>query len=81
MPKQTPYHIRRVLEYSEFFKDEPLIDIQATLKLYKRNTLVRMAALHYGNMHVPDNERLLFSDCSKKYISYKCTLSVILSST
>ena len=73
MPKQTTYHIRRVLEYSEFFKDETPIDIQATLKLYNRNTLVRMAAilsLHYGNMHVPDNERSLFSDCSKKHIPH-----------
>ena len=73
MPKQTTYHIRRVLEYSEFFKDENPIDIQATLKLYNRNTLVRMAAilsLHYGNMHVPDNERSLFSDCSKKHIPH-----------
>ena len=69
MPKQTTYHIRRVLEYSEFFKDASPIDIPATLKLYSRNTLLRMAAilsLHYGNMHVPDNERSLFSDCSKK---------------
>ena len=71
MPKQTTYHIRRVLEYSEFFKDASTIDIPATLKLYSRNTLLRMAAilsLHYGNMHVPDNERSLFSDCSKKHI-------------
>ena len=73
MPKQTTYHIRRVLEYSVFFKDEHPIDIPATLKLYNRNTLVRMVAilsLHYGNMHVPDNERSLFSDCSKKHIPH-----------
>ena len=73
MPKQTTYHIRRVLEYSEFFKDASPIDIPATLKLYSRNTLLRMAAilsLHYGNMHVPDNERSLFSDCSKKHIPH-----------
>ena len=73
MSKQTTYHIRRVLEYSEFFKEEKPIDIPATLKLYNRNTLVRMAAilsLHYGNMHVPDNERSLFSDCSKKHIPH-----------
>ena len=73
MPKQTTYHIRRVLEYSEFFKGEKPIDIPATLKLYNRNTLVRMAAilsLHYGNMHVPDNEKSLFSDYSKKYIPH-----------
>ena len=73
MPKQTTYHIRRVLEYSEFFKDASPIDIPATLKLYSHNTLLRMAAilsLHYGNMHVPDNERSLFSDCSKKHIPH-----------
>lgn len=73
MPKQTTYHIRRVLKYSEFFKEEKPIDIPATLKLYNRNTLVRMAAilsLHYGNMYVPDNERSLFSDCSKKQIPH-----------
>ena len=51
----------------------PPIDIPATLKLYSRNTLFRMVAilsLHYGNMHVPDNERSLFSDCSKKHIPH-----------
>ena len=59
MTDQTTYQIRRVIEYSEFFKGEKPIDIPATLKLYNRNTLVRMAAilsLHYGNMYVPDNE-------------------------
>ena len=59
MTDQTIYQIRRVIEYSEFFKGEKPIDIPATLKLYNRNTLVRMAAilsLHYGNMYVPDNE-------------------------
>lgn len=69
----TTYHRRMVLEYREFFKGENPIDIPATLKLYNRNTLVRMAAilsLHYGNMHVPDNEKSLFSNCSKKYVPY-----------
>ena len=73
MPKQTTYHMRRLLEYSEFFKEEKPIDIPATLKLYNRNRLVRMAAilsLHYGNMHVPDDERSLFSDSSKKHIPH-----------
>ena len=73
MPKQTTCRIRRVLEFSEFFKGEKPIDIPATLKLYNRNTLVRMAAilsLHYGNMHVPDNDQSLFSDSSKKHISH-----------
>lgn len=73
MHKQTTYRIIRVIEYSEFFKGENPIDIPATLKLYNRNTLVRLAAilsLHYGNMHVPDNEQTLFSDCSKKHIPH-----------
>lgn len=56
MTDQTTYQIRRVIEYREFFKGEKPIDIPATLKLYNRNTLVRMAAilsLHYGNMYAP----------------------------
>ena len=68
MYKQTTCHIRRILEYSEFFKGEDPIDIPSTLKLFNRNTLVRMAAilsLHYGNMHIPDNEQSLFSESSK----------------
>ena len=66
------YHIRRVLEYSEFFQGEAPIDIVATLKLFNRNELVRMAAilsLHYGNMYIPNNERTIFSESSKKHIS------------
>lgn len=73
MYKQTTYHIRRILEYSEFFKGEEPIDIASTLKLFNRNTLVRMAAilsLHYGNMHIPDDEQSLFSESSKKYIDH-----------
>ena len=73
MYSQTTYNVRRVIEYSEFFKGEKPIDIPATLKQYSRNKLVRMAtilSLHYGNMHVPDNERTLFSDCSKKHIPH-----------
>lgn len=63
MYTQTTYHIRRILEYSEFFKGEDPLDIPSTLKLFNRNILVRMAAiisLHYGNMHIPDNEKILF---------------------
>ena len=73
MYKQTTYHIRRILEYSEFFKGEDSIDIPSTLKLFNRNTLVRMAAilsLHYGFMHIPDNEQSLFSESSKKHINH-----------
>lgn len=73
MYKQTTCHIRKILEYSEFFKGEDPIDIPSTLKLFNRNTLVRMAAilsLHYGNMHIPDNEQSLFSESSKKHINH-----------
>ncbi len=65
--------IRRVLEYSSFFVGEPSIDISSTLKQYSRSKLIRMATIishHYGNMCVPDNERTLFSDISKKHIPY-----------
>ena len=48
MYTQTTYHIRRILEYSEFFKGEDPIDISSTLKLFNRNTLVRMAAENGG---------------------------------
>lgn len=71
MYKQMTYHIRRVLEYSEFFQGEAPIDIVATLKQFNRNELVRMAAilsLHYGNMYISDNERTIFSESSKKHI-------------
>lgn len=71
--KKYTFEIRRVIEYSAFFIDEPPIDINATLKLYSRSTLIRMATVlshHYGNMCVPDNERTLFSESSKKYIPY-----------
>lgn len=67
------YHIRKVLEYSEFFKGEEPIDISATLRCYNRNMLIQIAAIlshHYGNMLVPDNERSLFSACSKKHIPH-----------
>lgn len=40
MYKQMTYHIRRVLEYSEFFQGEAPIDIVATLKQFNRNELV-----------------------------------------
>ncbi len=69
----TTYQIRRILEYCEFFKGEDAIDIPSTLKLFNRNTLVRMAAilsLHYGNMYIPDNRQSLFSESSKKHIDY-----------
>ena len=65
--------IRRVVEYSDFFYNESPIDVSATLRHYSRNTLVRMAtilSLHYGNLCVPDDERSLFSEESKKHILY-----------
>ncbi len=73
LEKHFSFEIRRVIEYSAFFVGEQPIDITATLKLFNRGTLVRMAAVlshHYGNMCVPDNERTLFSDISKKHIPY-----------
>lgn len=72
MYTQTTYHIRRILDYSEFFKGEDPLDIPSTLKLFNRNKLVWMVAiisLHYGNMHIPDNEKTLFSESSKKHIT------------
>lgn len=70
---ETSLEIRRVVEFSDFFYGETLIDVSATLKHYSRNTLVRMAtilSLHYGNLSVPDDERSLFSVESKKHIPY-----------
>ena len=71
--KKFTFEIRRVIEYSEFFVGNPPIDIRSTLKLFSRSTLVRMATIlshHYGNMCVPDKERTLFSESSKKHIPY-----------
>ena len=45
MSKRTIYHVRRVIEYSEFFYGEDPIDIPATLKLFNRNKLVRLAGI------------------------------------
>ena len=74
---QTTYHLRRVVEYRDFFVGEPPIDVCATLKLFSRKALIRVAAIlthHYGNMSVPNNEKSLFSDVSRKHIPYlnKC---------
>lgn len=73
MNNNTTYHIRRVLEYSDFFKGEKPIDIAATLKLFNRNELVKLAtslSIHYGNMCVPNYKYTLFSESSKKHISH-----------
>lgn len=43
--KQATIHIRRVVEYSEFFVGESPIDIYSTLKLFNRNLLVRMGVV------------------------------------
>ena len=72
LPKNT-FKIRRVVGYSEFFPGEKPIDIFATLKLYSRTKLVRMAAilsLHYGNMSIPDDNKTLFSEISEKHGPY-----------
>lgn len=71
--KHTTIRLRRVVEYCDFFVGEKPIDIDATLKLFNRNILVRTAAilsLHFGNICVPDNEYTLFSDISKQYMPY-----------
>ena len=71
--KQTTYHIRRVVEYSSFFKGEPPIDICSTLKRFNRTSLIRTAtilSLHYGNYSIPDGKRTLFSESSKKHVPY-----------
>lgn len=64
--------IRRVVEYSHFFVGEKPIDVDAVLRQYDRNTLMRMAIIlscHYGNLFIPDSRRTLFSDVSDKHIS------------
>lgn len=71
--KQTTFQLVQVVEYSDFFADEPAIDISSTLKFYSRNILVRMAAIlshHFGNLSVLNDEHTLFSPSSKKYIPY-----------
>lgn len=63
--------LRRILEYREFFIDEEPIDIRASLKMFDRNMLIRMAAilsLHYGNIQTPDDQYSLFSRVSEKHI-------------
>lgn len=77
MSKNTKVHIRRVLEYNDFFIKEKPIDIFVTLKLFSRKKLVRIASilsLHYGNLTYPDSERTLFSNKSLMHIDYlkKC---------
>ena len=77
MSKNTKVHIRRVLEYNDFFIEEKPIDIFVTLKLFSRNKLVKIASLlslHYGNLTYPDSERTLFSNKSLMHIDYlkKC---------
>lgn len=70
---QTTYRVRRVVEYSSFFKGEPHIDICSELKRFNRTSLIRTAtilSLHYGNYSIPDGKRSLFSESSKKYVPY-----------
>ena len=70
---ETTYHIRRVVEYSSFFKGDTPIDIGSTLKKFNRNSLIRAATIfshHYGNFSIPDGKRTLFSEISKKHVPY-----------
>ena len=65
--------IKRVMEFSDFFLDEPPLDIPSILKTFSRDTLVRMAtllSLQYGNMYFPNNKHTLFSYCSQHYEDY-----------
>ncbi len=71
--KKRVIEIRRVIEYHQFFEKEKPIDVVATLKQFNRHKLIRMAtvlSLFYGNLHIPDSKRTLFSNCSQKYIEY-----------
>ncbi len=73
LKKRKSFEIRRVIEYSEFFVGEKPIDVVATLKLFNKNKLIRMAtilSLHYGNLYIPDDKRTLFSDSSRKHMDY-----------
>ena len=70
---ETTYHIRRVVEYCDFFKGEAPVEIGTTLKHINRNTLIRMVTIlthHYGNMSLPNDQYKLFSESSKKHFSY-----------
>jgi hypothetical protein len=67
------YRIQRVLEYSTFFSKEEPIDITATLKLFSRDSLVRMAtivSLHFGNYYTTDKARSFFSPENINYNTY-----------
>lgn len=71
--KDISVEVRKIVEYKEFFVDEEPIEIGAALRLFSRNTLVRMAtilSLHYGNICWPDSESTLFSETSKKHLPY-----------
>ena len=73
MNKNNIIYLRMVIEYRDFFIDEKPIDIPATLKLFSREDLVRIASLlslHYGNLFFPDSDKTLFSRNSLKYFSY-----------
>ena len=66
--KDISVEVRKIVEYKEFFVDEEPIEIGAALRLFSRNSLVRMAtilSLHYGNICWPDSESTLFSETSK----------------
>lgn len=72
MNKNNIVYLRMVIEYRDFFIDEKPIDIPATLKLFSRENLVRIASLlslHYGNLLFPDSKKTLFSENSLKFIN------------
>ena len=65
-------HIRHVLEYTDFFNESQELDVIAVLKTYNRSDLIRIAALlslHYGNFEMPNQQRTLFSETSKKHMA------------
>lgn len=66
------FKICRVIEYSSFFPELKPLDLQAALKSYDREELIRMAlllSLHYGNMYFPNSESTLFSEASKGHMA------------
>lgn len=66
------FEICRVIEYSAFFPELDPIDLQAVLKSYDREELIKMAlllSLHYGNLYFPNSESTLFSEASKGHMA------------
>ena len=71
--KRNNLHYRVVLEYTSFFNEKKELDVIAILKKFNRSDLIRMAALlshHFGNFEMPNKQRTLFSEASKKHIAF-----------